>query len=584
MHRRHSLDSVSGRLSRCLTMVEGLRNKISKAPRRKCFEMTSSTTLDFGNEKPDSTADTHGNTSGSLMIPYGSSSGTPSVSTFSGSPRTVECWKLACQPGNEYSRLKADFVAEMRHLSKLRHPCITTVMGAVISRRDDPMLVMEYMDHGSLYDILHNETMVLEGDFVLPILRDISQGMRFLHAASPQVIHGDLKAQNVLVDSKFRAKVADFGLSQKRNVGATGTPLWMAPELLRGQSDNTAASDVYSFGIMLSEVYSREDPYEGESVNEVLSMVANPAVNKRPPVPTSCPPVVAALMSECLLEDPFARPTFEEIDLRLKRLNASNVEPGNMHFSHQRKKELHHSDLLDAMFPRHVAEALREGRKIEPESRDCVTIFFSDVVGFTQIASMISPIKVSDMLDRLYLRFDMLSHKHDVFKVETIGDAYMAATNLVKDQDDHVKRIAEFAIDTVSAASETMIDLEDPSKGFVRIRVGFHSGPVVANVVGSRSPRYSLFGDTVNTAARMESTSHHNRIQCSDRSATLLQLQHSEISLVSRGLIKVKGKGEIHTYWVNEKEEDRGESGKPAKKRNSHKLLLPVEDLQARNQ
>lgn len=83
------------------------------------------------------------------------------------------------------------------------------------------------MDHGSLYDLLHNETMIINGEHILPILRDIAQGLRFLHAATPQVIHGDLKAMNILVDSKFRAKVADFGLSQKKRLGATGTPYWM---------------------------------------------------------------------------------------------------------------------------------------------------------------------------------------------------------------------------------------------------------------------------------------------------------------------------------------------------------------------
>lgn len=102
-------------------------------------------------------------------------------------------------------------------------------MGAVVS--EDPMLIMEYMNHGSLYDVLHNETMFVEGELVLHFMRDIAQGVRFLHAAKPQVIHGDLKAANILVDSKFRAKVTDFGLSQKKAGDATGTPFWMAPEV-----------------------------------------------------------------------------------------------------------------------------------------------------------------------------------------------------------------------------------------------------------------------------------------------------------------------------------------------------------------
>jgi serine/threonine protein kinase len=102
--------------------------------------------------------------------------------------------------------------------------------------------------------------MVIEGELLLPILRDVSQGMRFLHLADPQVIHGDLKAANILVDSRFRAKVADFGLSQKKHLGGTGTPYWMAPELLRRESSNTSMSDVYSFGGMFTFVLMFPSP------------------------------------------------------------------------------------------------------------------------------------------------------------------------------------------------------------------------------------------------------------------------------------------------------------------------------------
>ncbi|KAJ1471683.1 guanylyl and adenylyl cyclase family member, partial [Baffinella frigidus] len=142
---------------------------------------------------------------------------------------------------------------------------------------------------------------------------------------------------------------------------------------------------------------------------------------------------------------------------------------------------------------------------VEAEAKECVTIFFSDIKGFTTIAATLDAVKVSHMLDRLYSKFDMLTQKHEVFKVETIGDAYMAVTNLVSDQpDDHAARMARFSMEAVTAARETLIDEDDPLRGTVSIRVGFHSGPVVANVVGTRAPRYCLFGDTVNTASRME--------------------------------------------------------------------------------
>jgi guanylate cyclase len=102
------------------------------------------------------------------------------------------------------------------------------------------------MDNGSLYDIIHNESIFMDGEMMLHILRDISQGVRFLHGADPPVIHGDLTSCNILVDSKFRAKVCDFGLSRRTvEEGARGTPpYWMAPELLRGEGGNTTAPDM----------------------------------------------------------------------------------------------------------------------------------------------------------------------------------------------------------------------------------------------------------------------------------------------------------------------------------------------------
>ena len=210
------------------------------------------------------------------------------------------------------------------------------------------------------------------------------------------------------------------------------------------------------------------------------------------------------------------------------------------------------SALLFDVFPRHVADALKEGRKVEPEHKSCVSVYFSDIVGFTNISSSLSPLKVSDMLDRLYEKFDALSRKHEVFKVETIGDSYMCASNLIMDQHDHSKRMAAFAMDSIRAANETMIDSDDPALGYVNIRVGLHAGPIVANVVGTRAPRYCLFGNTVNVSSRMESNSKPGRIQCSEAYAKLLEEQHARVHLVPRGKIQVKGKGEMSTYWVEE--------------------------------
>ncbi|XP_075775901.1 guanylate cyclase soluble subunit beta-2-like [Pelodiscus sinensis] len=199
--------------------------------------------------------------------------------------------------------------------------------------------------------------------------------------------------------------------------------------------------------------------------------------------------------------------------------------------------------LLYAMLPKHVANLLKEGKKVEAGEFNSCTILFSDIVTFTNICSACEPIQIVHMLNSMYSKFDRLTSVHDVYKVETIGDAYMVVGGVPVPTTNHAKRVANFALGMRTAAREVM----NPITGEpIQIRVGIHTGPVLAGVVGEKMPRYCLFGDTVNTASRMESHGLPNKIHLSPTAFRALHNQGFEI--IERGEIEVKGKGKMTTY------------------------------------
>ena len=435
-------------------------------------------------------------------------------------------------------------------------------MGAVVAKGQAPQLVMELMANGSLYSIIHNDVLPLDIELVASILSDAAKGLRYLHEAKPPVIHGDLKAMNILVDDRLTGKLADFGLSfLQGNVELQGgSLLWMAPELLYSEDPGTEASDVYALGVTMYEMFFGLEPYEdlvegGISEEDFIAAVVEddlrPAIPPRTAKGTmgrlelEVPAEFVDLMAECWHKNPLRRPSIKEIEERvLGAIKDNDLLRKTYTVNKQQEK------LLQDILPPKVIKALAEGRKVEPEPYDPVTIFFSDIVGFTTISQTMPPEKVMAMLDDMYSRFDALVRKHGLFKVETIGDAYMCVGGIPEPQADHTLRVARFSIEAINSAAEVPIDAEDPGKGYVKIRVGFHSGSVVASVVGSVNPRYCLFGDTVNVASRMESNSATSKITMSPQAHKLLTEQSPEAACEDRGRMEVKGKGKMHCWFL----------------------------------
>ncbi|MEW5307599.1 MAG: hypothetical protein WDW36_009981 [Sanguina aurantia] len=240
----------------------------------------------------------------------------------------------------------------------------------------------------------------------------------------------------------------------------------------------------------------------------------------------------------------------------------------------QRERELQElvfaeEKLLESVFPRHVIEELtqraitsRPNRRdrLMATSHEKVTILFADLVGFTTMSEMMTPEEVMLLLNRLYTALDDLLDVFGVYKVETIGDCYVVAGGLMlKDQDNFqaVRRASlgvcpDNATNTMNFAKAILVEaakLTHPrTHEPLRLRVGMHSGPVMSGVVGTRMPRFCLFGDTINTASRMESTSHPGSIHISAATHALLKDSNE---WRPTGGVQVKGKGLMNTYvWV----------------------------------
>ncbi|XP_075237672.1 uncharacterized protein LOC142333932 [Lycorma delicatula] len=227
------------------------------------------------------------------------------------------------------------------------------------------------------------------------------------------------------------------------------------------------------------------------------------------------------------------------------------------------REKLRSDTLLYQMLPPSVAQQLKHTRQVPAEFFEAVTIYFSDIVGFTEIAAVSTPLEVVRFLNSIYKLFDARIECYDVYKVETIGDSYMVASGLpVKNGDRHICEIATMALDLL--AGSVLFPIPHRPSERLQIRSGIHTGPVVAGIVGTKMPRYCLFGDTVNTASRMESTGKALRIHISLEMKKALDLVGG-FKIEHRGFVDIKGKGVLDTYWLTCRE-----GGIPPKTKNNN--------------
>jgi adenylate cyclase len=206
--------------------------------------------------------------------------------------------------------------------------------------------------------------------------------------------------------------------------------------------------------------------------------------------------------------------------------------------------------LLRNILPASIAARLKQDQGIIAESFDDVTVLFADIVDFTSLSARITPAELIGLLNEIFSLFDYLAEQHELEKIKTIGDAYMVVGGLPAPRADHAAAVADMALDMLGAMAWVNAGHDD----LFTLRIGIHSGPVIAGVIGTSKFAYDLWGDTVNMASRMESHGLPGRIQVSTATYQHLRKTHQ---FTARGPVKVKGKGAMRTYLLDRKRAPR---------------------------
>ncbi|KAK3089141.1 hypothetical protein FSP39_001199 [Pinctada imbricata] len=426
---------------------------------------------------------------------------------------------IAIRKINKHSfQLTRKIREEVRSVRELDHPNVCRFVGGCVEV-PDVSIMMEYCPKGGLSDVLLNDDIPLSWAFRFSFAGDIARGMAYLHGH--KIIHGHLNSNNCVIDDRWTVKITDYGLNnfrttdflddiaeekmtQKRNRA------YRAPE-----GTISEEADVYAYGVIMLEIATRNDPYGDQDQDSWIPKL--PALEKEFGSDDACP---------C----PHDVTHMEKYSRHLETIVAERTR--DLVIEKQKTDRL-----LYSMLPKQVADVLRQGSPVEAETFDSCTIFFSDIVGFTSLSGSSTAMDVVNLLNKLYITFDSVIEKHDVYKVETIGDAYMVVSGVPNPTSKHSCEIANMALELVEMC-RTFVIPHKPGET-LKIRVGLHSGSVCAGVVGLKMPRYCLFGDTVNTASRMESNGEAFKIHLSEYTHKNLDIT-GQYNCEERGTIDVK--------------------------------------------
>ncbi|XP_055355147.1 atrial natriuretic peptide receptor 1-like [Paramacrobiotus metropolitanus] len=449
-----------------------------------------------------------------------------------------------------------------------RHPNVNDLLGiAILPHR--AFLLAEYCKRGSLMALL--EVTKLDQEFQLAMARDLAKGLAYLHGTIGRP-HGRLSSDCCLIDDRFTLRIGQFGFAAIAHA--------LLPIKDVDGIDLTFPADIYAVGQILLLIIHQStskipstlavalEADEGDSdavnydIQRSLTLLASRCHHPNPALRPTAKQVLTTIGRLLVPGQPTSRNLVESILRRFEAYTLTLNEAVRLKTEELQSERKKCDNLLRELLPRSVVDQLRNRETMVAEYYSCVSIFFSDLDGFVSWVSCAPPETVIDTVTSVCSAFDGAIQDMDVYKVETVRDSYMTVSGIPERGDNqHAVEICRMAIKLMKVFESTRPTInrqaalqdEDPSESVtLRLRCGIHSGSCAAGVVGMRVPRYCLFGDTVNVAARMNSHGQGGRIHLSQASRDLLATSDARrrFTVKERGLLSIKGKGDMCTFWL----------------------------------
>ncbi|XP_055338423.1 atrial natriuretic peptide receptor 1-like [Paramacrobiotus metropolitanus] len=471
----------------------------------------------------------------------------------------VKLWDVAAARSFSPDKTTAMY---LNHLLRLDHPNVNSFIGlCILESASCTYFVSDYVQRGSLAALLSRTG--LDYDLQIALIFDVLNGAKAIER-SPIRSHGNLSSNCCFLDKHFTLKIGETGFTTIKTL--------ITPNNYKVDKNHAEHlhSDLYAVGLILFHIITSDDPFPNPAKVQIKPQDLFPTNfatflpliksctddTATAPAVTNVAGLLRKVKSTLELKHGYADNVglLERILRRLEDYTEEldhQVAVRTIALSDERRKcDL----LLREMLPGDVVDLLRKGVIPEPDSFEAATILFTEIGGFKDILEKNKPAAVMMFLNEVYTAFDRTLSRFDVYKVETIKDSYMVVSGVpTRNGHMHGKEICKLA----TSMLKTYADFEKLFDG-TALRAGIHTGSCAAGVVGHKAPRYCLFpklsiirfGDTINTASRMLMYSDDSRIHISWNTFALLKEHFAEFKTEMRGLIEVKGKGLVTTYWL----------------------------------